>query len=382
MFPLQDFPLLFQALIALPFGLVIGSFLNVVIYRVPRGESVAFPASHCGSCGAPVKPYDNIPVLSYLILRGKCRACKAPFSWRYPLVELFVGLLFFALAYRHGLTWMTVAEMILVTIIVSLIFIDAEHLLLPDVITYPALLFAVIAITTITYLNFANGIQVFPIQAWLPDVFVTTSIPQWVGWIGIACAVPALWFVDKLENILFGKYHEFVEEEETEEEKTFNLCWEQKTKRMIRSTMIVGVMAQIIWWIAYAKIPQAVPADSSASFYVSFSLLQSLIGALVGGGALWVFRAAFFYLRGIEGMGLGDIKLMAFVGAFLGWQLVLLVFLFGTLLGTVIGGVAAIVNRQGMKFRFPFGLPLGISTILVLFYGQTILHWYLGLFPH
>ena len=95
MFPLQEIPFIYQAIIAFPFGLIIGSFLNVVIYRVPRGESVAFPASHCGSCGAPVKPYDNIPLLCYALLRGRCRACKASFSWIYPFVEFLTGCLFF-----------------------------------------------------------------------------------------------------------------------------------------------------------------------------------------------------------------------------------------------------------------------------------------------
>lgn len=370
--PLVDLPLLSQALLVLPFGLIIGSFLNVVIYRVPRGESVAFPASHCGSCGAAVKPYDNIPVLSYLILRGQCRACRTPFSWRYPLVEALVGGLFFALVFRHGLTWMSVAEMIFVAIIVALTFIDGEHMLLPDVITYPALLFAVVAITAVTYVSFENGSP--PLNAWLPDFLGTTSFAQWVGYVAIALAVPALWCVDKIENVLFGKYHDFDDAEETEEDKAFSLRWEQQTTRVVRATMIVGGIAQLLWWIVAAK-------STPHSFYASFGLLQAVVGALVGGGALWMFRAAFFYVRGIEGMGLGDIKLMAVVGAFLGWQLVLLVFLFGTLLGSLVGGLAAIVSRQGMKFRFPFGVPLGIATIVTLFYGQAILHWYLGMFP-
>jgi leader peptidase (prepilin peptidase)/N-methyltransferase len=141
---------------------------------------------------------------------------------------------------------------------------------------------------------------------------------------------------------------------------------------------ITGVVLQITWWIAYAQSPQVAP-QASAGGYASFSLLQSVVGALVGGGLLWVMRAAFFYIRGIEGMGLGDIKLMAFVGAFLGWQLVLLVLLLGTILGSVIGGMAALISRQGMKFRFPFGVPLGISALFVLFFGQAIMQWYVAL---
>lgn len=373
MTPLFDLPLFYQALLALPFGLIIGSFLNVVIHRVPRAESVAFPASHCGSCGAAVKPYDNIPVLSYLLLRGKCRACRTHFSWRYPLVEAMVGGLFFALAYRHGLTWMTIAEMIFVAIIVALTFIDGEHMLLPDVITYPALLFALVAITAVTYASAASGGQSFPLNAWLPEIFSASLVP-WIGFVAFALAVPALWCVDKVENVLFGKYHDFDEVEETEEEKVFAQRWEQKTSRVVRATIITGVVVQILWWIVTAtQLPFSLPA--------SYGLVQAAVGALVGGGVLWLFRAAFFYLRGVEGMGLGDIKLMAFVGAFLGWQLVLFVFLFGTFLGSLVGGLAAVISRQGMKFRFPFGVPLGLATILTLFYGQAILSWYLSMFP-
>ena len=112
MFPLQELPLIIQALIASVFGLIVGSFLNVVIYRVPQGESIAFPASHCGSCGKAVKPYDNIPLLSYAILRGRCRFCKETYSWRYPAVELLVGLLFFAVVYQNGLTWLSIARLV------------------------------------------------------------------------------------------------------------------------------------------------------------------------------------------------------------------------------------------------------------------------------
>ena len=144
MFPLQEIPFLSQALIAFPFGLVIGSFLNVVIYRVPRGESVAFPASHCGSCGVPVKPYDHIPLLSYAILRGRCRACKAGFSWVYPLVELLTGCLFFAVIYYDGLTLLGLAKVFFCVVMIVLFFIDLRHQLLPNVITYPAFLAIII----------------------------------------------------------------------------------------------------------------------------------------------------------------------------------------------------------------------------------------------
>src|SRR5919205_2206870 len=127
-------------------GAAIGSFLNVVIHRVPREESVAFPASHCPSCGTAIRPYDNVPVVSWALLRGRCRSCRAPISARYPAVELLTGVLF-ALTYllHSGLTLSLPFDLAFVTAIVALVFIDAEHMLLPNVITYPGTALALVA---------------------------------------------------------------------------------------------------------------------------------------------------------------------------------------------------------------------------------------------
>ncbi len=375
-----DIPLFAQFIVAMAFGLIVGSFLNVVIYRVPRAESVAFPASHCGSCGANVKPYDNIPVLSYLILGGKCRFCKASYSWIYPAVELLVGLLFLAVVYwNDGITTLGIAQSIFIAILVALIFIDAKHLLLPDVITYPALLFCLLAIMIVTYFNFANDEYLQPISAWLPEALSNLSVTQWLSFIAIALAIPALWLVDKLEDILFSKYHEFDDEDETAAEAALNVKWEQQTKKVVKFVLIFGLLAQAAWWIAFYKSPQLLP-HPPASHFAAYALTQAVIGALVGGGTLWLLRAAFFYIRGIEGMGLGDIKLMAFIGAFMGWQQTLLILLLSTLLGTIVGGAAALISRKGLKLRMPFGVPIGISAIIALFYGQQMLRAYLSQF--
>src|SRR5919112_254743 len=120
------------------FGALIGSFLNVVIHRVPRDESIAFPSSHCPSCDAAIRPYDNIPVVSWAVLRGRCRSCRTPISARYPAVELLTAVLF-ALTYlfHSGLTLSLPFDLAFVAAILALIFIDAEHMILPNVITYP-----------------------------------------------------------------------------------------------------------------------------------------------------------------------------------------------------------------------------------------------------
>jgi leader peptidase (prepilin peptidase) / N-methyltransferase len=126
------------ALAALLGGLLIGSFLNVVAWRLPRGESLVRPGSQCPACGTPVRPYDNVPVLSWLVLRGRCRACGAPISPRYPLVEAATGLLWLGVALRGGEAVEVVTGLLLVTALVPLVLIDLEHRLLPNRITGPA----------------------------------------------------------------------------------------------------------------------------------------------------------------------------------------------------------------------------------------------------
>jgi leader peptidase (prepilin peptidase) / N-methyltransferase len=127
-------------LVAAILGLVVGSFLNVVIHRVPRRESVVWPASHCPHCGEPIRPLDNLPLLSYLLLRGRCRNCKEPISPRYPTVEALTGLLFGAAAYEFGFSLDLLPALVLIPVLISLSAIDLEHRLLPNVIVGPAAL--------------------------------------------------------------------------------------------------------------------------------------------------------------------------------------------------------------------------------------------------
>jgi leader peptidase (prepilin peptidase)/N-methyltransferase len=137
---------LFLGLTAFAFGLIIGSFLNVVIHRLPRDESIVLPPSHCPQCGYQIRPYDNIPVVSYLLLRGRCRGCRAAISPLYPIVELLVGTLYLLVfLLRRGVTPEFFVDIIFVSLIVPLVFIDLEHMLLPNAITYPGLIVGLIS---------------------------------------------------------------------------------------------------------------------------------------------------------------------------------------------------------------------------------------------
>ncbi len=271
------------------FGLLIGSFLNVVIYRLPLGESIVFPGSHCPKCSAEIAWYDNIPVVSYVILlRARCRGCHELISAIYPAVELLVACLYLVVYMIHknqiaNGSWLPfIADIGFVSLIVPLVFIDLHHKLLPNVITYPGLVLLLV------------------LRAGAPDPWILSHTPK-----------------------LFG-------------------------------------------------------LDGARPW--ALSLWASFLGALVGGGTLWLVREAYYRLKHVEGMGLGDVKMMMMVGAFLGWQLTLLTIFVGSLLGSLVG-VLLIVGRGGsMKMQIPFGVFLGPAAIISLFVGQQFIAWYVGMY--
>ena len=269
-------------------GTLIGSFLNVVIHRLPREDSIVFPNSRCPSCGAVIAFYDNVPVLSYALLRGRCRSCETSISIRYPAVELLTALLFAAVTWRDGLTVVLPFDLIFVSALVALIFIDAEHMILPNAITYPGIVFALIA----------------------------------------RLAIPLLLGTPHFDDL---------------------------------PGLMNGMLSDMPIWAA--------------------SLIGALIGALIGGGSLWLMGWTWERLRGVEAMGLGDVKMMFMVGAYLGWRLTILTIFFGVLSGSIIG--MAIMARQGkkdMQMLLPFGVFLGIGSILALLFGHHIVEWYAGQF--
>jgi leader peptidase (prepilin peptidase)/N-methyltransferase len=285
---LSPIPLPFAYVLAGVFGAIIGSFLNVVIHRLPREESIVLPSSRCPDCGAVIAFYDNVPVLSYLLLGGRCRACKTHISARYPAVEALTAALWVIVVWHDRLTWALPFDLVFITAITALIFIDAEHMILPNAITYPGIAFALIARVALPYLM---GQPYF----------------------------------DDLEMLLNG--------------------------------MLAGMPL----WAA--------------------SLVGAFIGALVGGGSLWLMGWTWEKLRGIEAMGLGDVKMMFMVGAYLGWRLTILNIFLGVLSGSLIG--IFLMLRQGkrdMQMLLPFGVFLGIGAIAALLVGSQMIEWYTGFY--
>jgi leader peptidase (prepilin peptidase) / N-methyltransferase len=260
-------------------GLVIGSFLNVCILRIPADKSIVLPSSSCPKCGKEIAPYDNIPVLSWLFLGGKCRNCKTRISAMYPAVELLTGLLFLACYFVFGLTVDAIKWAVFAALLVVLTITDLRERILPD------------------------GVNFFGLGAGLLFSFFSKSIDG-----------TAMWMANR--------------------------------------------------WFDF---PPPLPALSFA---------DSVLGALGGSGLLWIVAEGYFRLRGREGMGLGDVKMMAAVGAFFGLQRTLLTILAGSLLGSVIGILLIAISKKGRDYELPFGTFLGAGALLVLFFGTPALHWY------
>lgn len=308
---LQLFPL--GVAVTFIFGLALGSFLNVCIYRLPHGRSVVHPRSACPSCGAQIRAYDNIPVLSWLWLRGRCRDCRAAISSRYMLVELSAALLFVFCFVRFGFTIDTLKYATLCFLLLGLILTDVDHRLLPDALTLPGLALGLV------FSCFTST-----------EPFISFLLPYRV-------------------------------------------------------------------WRIFPP-----PMEWRAA-----SLIDSVSGALLGSLLIWGAGFLYFKLKGIEGMGLGDVKLMAMVGSYLGMPLT--VFTIGTsaLLASIFGVTTMLVvwrkriqrrrerghesagesRRRAWQsaylvyrnYEIPFGSFLGTMAIVAVFYGHRLLDLYLGL---
>lgn len=268
-----------ELIFACVFGLVIGSFLNVVILRLPQGISISVPRSHCPQCKNQISWYDNVPVLSYLILRGRCRRCKKKFSARYPFVEAITGVVSVLLWQKFGLTIEWAIFLAFSSALIVLAFIDFDHRILPDVITL-------------------NGI-----------------------WLGI-----------------------------------------------LTSVYLAEPSPLVSWLFHTAGLELTNPRV--------IALAASIIGMTIGGGLLWGVAEAYMRLRGIEGMGFGDVKMMAMVGAFLGAPLALLTIMLGSLLGSVIGLVFIKLADKTRQYELPFGTFLSFAGIVAVLYGGDLVRWY------
>ena len=242
-------------------GALIGSFLNVCIYRLPRHESIVWPGSHCPACSKPIAWYDNVPILGYLMLAGRCRACSVSIPLHYPVVEALNTAGYLAMLWFFGPTMVAAVYAILFSALLVVAGTDLSHQIIPNTVTFPGIVLGLVSAATILPLGLLNG----------------------------------------------------------------------------------------------------------------------LIGLLVGGGILWLLAWASPYLFGKEGMGGGDIKLLAMIGAFLGWKLALMTIMIGSLVGSVVGVSLLTAHVIKREQYIPFGPFLVLGAVSALFFGTAILEWYQGL---
>jgi leader peptidase (prepilin peptidase)/N-methyltransferase len=243
------------------FGLCVGSFLNVCIYRLPRRESLLWPASHCTGCSRPLSWYENLPLVSWLALRGRCRTCGVTISIVYPLVELITAAVFVGGYLIYGWTPLLAARLLFACAMIVLFVIDLQHQILPNVITLPG-----------TAIGLALSIVLPP------------------GW------------------------------------------------------------------------------------------LSSLIGLLAGAALLFAIMEGYARARGFEGLGMGDVKMLAMIGAFLGWPLMLLTLVLASFAGSVVGVGMMAARRGGMRTALPFGTFLAVGALVAAVAGTDILDWYLAFY--
>ena len=244
------------------FGALLGSFANVIIVRWPLEESIVSPRSKCRSCNKQILNRDNIPVLSWILLRGKCRTCKSKISIQYPIVELTMAFLFALMYLKVGVSITLVEYLVFVFGLLTISVIDLKHLLIPDIISIPGIL--------------------------------------------------------------------------------------------------IGVLGSLI--------------NPEREF------LDSLIGVILGGGIFWVAGSAYYLVRKEHGIGGGDIKLLAWIGAVLGWASVPFVILFSSVIGTIVGLGVIIKTKGGMRSMLPFGPFLAVAGIVYILVGEQISRWYTKLF--
>ena len=243
------------------FGICIGSFLNVCIYRLPEKKSIVHPRSMCPACGTLIRFYDNIPILSYLLLKGRCRHCAEGISFRYPVIEFISGIFAVGVYIKFGLGFEALIYYTFIAVLLVITFIDIDHQIIPDVISLP-------------------GIPIF----------------------------------------------------------------------------------------------------FAASFALpNITLVESILGILIGGGSLWLVAQGYYLLTRKEGMGGGDIKLLAMMGALIGWKGVLFTVFSASAVGTVAGMLVMLKTRKSMKLKIPFGPFLAIGAITYIFFGPLLIAWYFNL---
>lgn len=310
-------------------GAVIGSFANVCIARMPKDESIISPRSHCPRCGHNLSWWENVPIFSFLILRGCCRGCHGHISAVYPVVEvLCVAIALLAWWHFEDPLRFLIYYCFFLIPLTIVTFIDLAHKIIPDSISIPGI-FVGMAVSVL----FATGDKLVMTEALLVGSVGGTVLS--------ILGESILWRIRGRQK---GGYS-------IELAAVFAIC---------------GVIIAVIF----------IPSFGSQSR----ALLNSALGALVGGLALYLVAVSYEKIKKEEGLGGGDIKLIAMLGAFFGWKAAILILLISSILGSIVGIAIVLILRKDMKYAIPFGPFLAVAGMIQLFAGEKIIFWYLNLF--
>jgi len=261
------------------FGAIVGSFLNVCIFRIPLGTSLISPSSSCPQCKTAIKAYDNIPILSYFLLGGRCRYCNASIPPRYPLVETMMAFFSTFLILKFGLSPSFFISFIFISSLIVVSFIDLDHRIIPDKISLPGI--------------------------------------------------------------------------------------------------ILGFLVSFIKPVAGHNDILVLYVFKTVKGALNMATLDSLLGIFIGGGLLYAVAVLFYWVTKKEGMGGGDIKLLAMIGAYLGWSSTLFTILVSSLIGSMVGIALMVAKGADSKYAIPFGPFLSIGAVIYLFFGREMIRWYL-----
>ncbi len=404
-------------LIAFIFGLCWGSFLNVCIYRIPRRESIVFPGSHCPICNHPLAFYDNIPLFSYIFLAGKCRYCKSSISIQYPIIETLVGLLTSLLLFKFGISLSFLAYFVFILFLLSASLIDLLTFVKPyltaeglenlikrlrenkETIQDIGDLKAYLRMVSEHLSEEDKGLlracwQINDLYQYAEDL--TKHIKE------NRQAVLELFDEDAIEIWLryaHFKFHRAVitETEKTEKtekiEKTEEINYNQEEINYFKSLKVHNYnlmdwpLVRLLKQYAEEEkgiIPDIITLPGALlgivfSFFIPLGIVNSLLGLLVGMSIPLIIRYLYLVFTGREALGLGDATLMAMIGAFLGWRMVILTLLWGSLIGTIISLPMLLTKKMHSKSILPYGPFLAAGALLVLFFGNSLTDWYINL---
>jgi leader peptidase (prepilin peptidase)/N-methyltransferase len=323
----MDLDLLFRISFFI-FGAMVGSFLNVCIVRWPQEKSVVFPSSHCPKCQKPIHWFDNIPIISYFALGGKCRDCGTKFSFRYAFIEFLTACVFLGFYWIFGLNWLLLPYLVMMCGFIVATFVDFEHRIIPDEVSVGGM------------------IAGFVFSAFLPSLHAVATREE-AGIVGAAAAaIVALALAVHFLSLLLQKI---------------------KIDRVEVYFLLIcaGMVAieRLAFWLSGVYPPLAANA---------LALSASLQGALIGGGLIYCMGLVGEMIFRKEAMGGGDVKLLAMIGAFLGWKLTILTFFISPFFGAVVGIVEKIRTKDS---AIAYGPYLVLGAIISLFWGDLIIRW-------